>query len=454
VSSEPSGASPPADAAAKRAKGVKRAILSSLPTKFANIIVQLVLLPIYATAIGTERFGAYTNIVALLGFIGMANLALGPATALRLARNVDGDQDADRVTVSSTVAIFLVSALAEVLLLVGVLAVLPPETWLDKKFAPIMPEAVIAFWLVLGLNVLQRVGTVVEFVRLGRQEQSINNLAMGGATLLMIVGLLVGRVLFPSLWLLPLIITGPIVLAAFANGFFLLRHHRYLVPRRAAVQKPAVLEVLRINLASAVMYVADYLTLPAFILIFTPVSTVQAVSAVGVLMNIHRLALGVMATVTTPAYPALAQAVAAGDSDWANRAFGKIRLFAIVYGAVFLLGMATVGPWVIEKLYSPDFRPTGMQALAFGLFFAATTIEHGYYWYLVAFAREWLSSLLMLARGVVCVAACWVICRIWPGDPIAFGLSIGLAATTLWAMPVTAWRLGRNLRATSQPESV
>ncbi len=251
---------------------MKRAILSSLPTKFANIIVQLLLLPVYATAIGNERFSAYTNIVALLGFIGMANLALGPATTLLLARNVDGDADADRTTVSTTSFIFIVSAFAELVVLFGILAVLPPQEWIDPKFQPIMSEAVLAFWIILGLNVLQRVGTVVEFIRLGHQEQSINNLAMGGATVVMIIGLIVGRIFFPSLWLLPLLITGPIVLAAFLNAFFLFRSRPHLIPARSAIQKPVMKDVLRINLASAVMYVADYLTLPAFILIFTPVS--------------------------------------------------------------------------------------------------------------------------------------------------------------------------------------
>jgi len=424
---------------------MKQAILSSLPTKVANIIVQLVLLPIYATAIGTERFSAYTNIVALLGFIGMANLALGPATTLMLARNVDGDAEADRATVSATSLIFVVSAAAELLILFGILMVLPPQEWIDPKFQPIMSEAVLAFWIVLGLNVLQRVGTVVEFIRLGHQEQSVNNLAMGGATVVMIAGLIVGRIYFPSLWLLPLLITGPIVIAAFLNGFFLFRGRRHLIPSRSALQKPILKDVLRINMASAVMYVADYLTLPAFIIIFTPLSTVQAIAAVGVLMNVHRLALGVMSTVTTPAYPALAQAVSAGDASWANRAFSKIRLFAIGYGACYLVGILLVGPWVVEKLYSPDFRPTQMHVLGFGIFFALTAVEHGYYWYLVAFGREWLSAILMLCRGIGSVLACFVISRLWPGDPITLGLGIGVALTTIWAMPFFSARLSHTL---------
>ncbi len=164
-------------------------------------------------------------------------------------------------------------------------------------------------------------------------------------------------------------------------------------------------------------------------------------------MIVHRLALGVMSTVTTPAYPALAQAVSAGDAAWANRAFGKIRLFAVVYGLAYLIGILLVGPWVVAKLYSPDFEPTQMHVLGFGLFFCLTAVEHGYYWYLVAFGREWLSAILMLCRGVGSVAACFLIARIWPGDAITLGLGIGVAVSTTWAMPYFSWRLARTLRA-------
>lgn len=428
-----------------RSRGMKSAILSTVPTKGANFLVQIFLLPIYATAIGTERFGAYTNIIALLGFIGMANLAMGPAMTLLLARNVDGESGEDRSTVASSYLIFVISAALELIVVFIILAIKPPQEWIDPKFASVMSEAVICFWIVLVINVLQRFAALVEFIRLGYQQQAVNNLATGIATVFVIIGLFVGRYLFPSLWMLPLIVFGPIVLAAIVNGIFLVRQKPYLAPSIKSVTKPKLLEILRINSSSAVMFVGDYLTLPAFVLIFTPLNPVQAVSAVGILTNFHRLAIGVMGSVTTPAYPALAQAVAAGDSGWANRAFGKIRLFAIGFGVIYFALIATIGPALIEKLYSAEFKPQFTHVLGYGLFSALTAVEHAYYWYLVAFQREWLSAALMVSRGVACVIACWIISKTLPGSYIPFGLAIGVLATTLWAMPFAASRLKRNL---------
>ncbi len=365
--------------ASRRNASIRLAVITSFISKAGTILLQLLSIPIAVRVLGRAEFGLYTTVSLTLSTVSLLQVGVGPALTHGLAR-ARAAADGSRQRELGSTAFFLMAGIALMagLALAAVLLLVPLPAIYGEAFAGKESALRPALWTGLALFLLLFVLNLTERVREGHLEVASNNLwgAAGNVMAALFVG--VGVWWIPQVWYLVVAVHGAMVLGKLCNTVTLWRKHPLMRPSpkwfRPAVARHLFSDGIAFSTCCLITGIVEYNFCGWLV---GRAGGPAGIALYGVFISLTIMQLGFVVMLSTPTWPAVAEALARDDHPWARKA--ALRLYG--YGAAFALcsalGLILVGPWVLSLWLGEEFSNIGRPLLAcYGLYFVAHVWRH------------------------------------------------------------------------------
>ncbi|MES2441091.1 MAG: lipopolysaccharide biosynthesis protein [Verrucomicrobiota bacterium] len=364
---------------ARRDRSIRLAVATSFVSKFGTILLQLLSIPVAVRVLGRAEFGLYTTVNLTLATISLLEVGIGPALTHGLTRaRAEGDEIKQRELGSTAFFLMLGTSALAGLLLASVLLTVPLPTLFGDSFSGKESALRPALWTGLGLFLLYFILNLTERIREGHLEVASNNLwgAAGNVMAAAFVG--IGIWFVPQVWFLVLAVHGAMVLGKLCNTATLWKKHPLMVPSlkfaRPAMARHLFSDGIAFSTCCLVTGAIEY-NFCAWMV--GHADGPAAVALYGIFITLTVMQLGFVVMLSTPTWPAVAEALARDDRAWARNAARRLYLLGSGFAICSAIGLFLVGPWVLPLWLGKDFSGISRALLGcYGLYFIAHVWRH------------------------------------------------------------------------------
>jgi O-antigen/teichoic acid export membrane protein len=390
-------------AAKLRSANFRNAIASSLASKITTVALQIIAMPIAAISLGSHGFALYAMLTAAVGWLSLSNLGIGPTLIVRLAAaHIHGDLDTERSIFSS--AFFPAFVISAVVSLTGLLVI-----WMfpiHNIFGPlyITDEYTIRWGLtaLVSMFFMQTNLSLFESAQAGYQEQYIQNIISAVSSVPCILAVLILAKRSPTPVDLILALHVPVVLFRCGNAALIIWRHPHIFPSitafRWTLSKKLVKSGSIFSLAGGL---GNFLAHILPVILVGRAFSSDVAAAFAATMNAIILASGVISMLSTPLWPAIADSVARGDRDWAQRAYRRLLWSVMIFGLLTAFFLAARGDWLFHVWFKGQINPSQSLILAAALYFLASCWEVAHFTILVGLHKIAVASLLVFIRALL-----------------------------------------------------
>ena len=396
--------------AARRNRSIRVAVGTSFLSKAGTAMLQLLALPVAIRVLGRAEFGLYTTVTLTLTVVSLLQAGIGPALAHGVSRaNVTADDERRRELASTAFIMMAAIALAAGAALAVVLLVVPLPVIFGAGYEGMEGMMRPALWLGLGIFLLLFVLNLTERLREGQLEVAKTNLWGAAGNLLAAVLVAGGVFLVPEVWFLVLAVHGSVVLAKLANTADLWLRHPVLVPKLRGFRWPVARHLIGDGMAFAT---ASLLTgVVEYNLCGWMVGRVGGpgqVALFGVFVSLSVMQLGFVMMITTPTWPAVAEALARGDRAWASRASRRLQIYGLAIAVCAAAGLVLLGPWGFGVWLGDEFAGTGRGLIGcFAVYFAAHVWRHVNHMLMIGTGQVVRLARIQIIETAVLAVAAW-----------------------------------------------
>ncbi|MDB6080566.1 MAG: hypothetical protein JWO82_4313 [Akkermansiaceae bacterium] len=433
------------EAASRRDRSIRLAISTSLLSKVGTLLLQLVSIPLAVRIFGRTEFGLYTTVNLTLTTVSMLEVGVGPALAHGLSKaRATGSEEDQKILGSTAFFTVLGVAILVAILLAAVLLTVPLAAIYGQDFAG--KESVMrpALWVGLGLFLMFFLLNLTERIREGHLEVAANNLwgAAGNLTAAAAVGfgvLAARREWFtPEIWCLVLAVHGSLVLAKGANTISLWRTHPAMIPRlsffRKAVAKHLFSDGMSFSTSLLLTGLVEYNLCGWMVgrLDGGPAAT----ALYGVFISLTVMQLGFVIMLSTPTWPAVAEALARDDYPWARRAAKRLYLFGTGFAFCSAIGLIAIGPWVLPLWLGKDFSGISRAVLAcYSLYFVAHVWRHLNHALMVGTGQVGRLARIQVVESVLVAGIAYLALRYGSMEIMLLAMAVVMLSITGWLLP-------------------
>lgn len=446
-------APPDAPPSQSRNRAIRRAVLTSILSKFGTLLLRLVSIPIAIRVLGMEEFGVYATITMVVGMIDMMHVGIGPALTQGLARALArGDREREQGVFATAVLLSAGLTVVAAAVLGSLVAALPVTLLFGKDFAPFADSMRHACGIALVIVAVEMIGIVIERARDGYLETSCNNAWGAAGNFLGAVGLFAGVRYFPSIEFLLLAINGSVALAKLANAVHLFLSRPYLWPRldrfRRALVRPLVFDGARFSVTYLLSALVEY---NAVAYLIGRLSGPHAAGLFNIMVTVHFSATGIVQMVTIPLWPAIVDAHSRGDRGWIRSSARRIRRFGPGFGLAATAGLVALGPWAFPLWVGDEFTLGRPALAAFGAYFTLHLWRHVNQVLLLGLGDVTFAVRVVAVESfAVLLAAGLVLAQGTGPGGLYLAIALCLGAVSAWIYP---WRFRRHLAAWTRDET-
>lgn len=366
-------------------------------------MLQIVSLPIAAAALGVEGFALYAMMIAVLSWLMLSNLGIGPALTIRVAR-LRGEEDWAAIRETFSTGYWLMVAIVTSVAFLASLGAIstPMADWLFAGYPGHSREIGISLGLVIIFFCLTTSLNVVEAVQLAFQQQHRLNLFLSGGTLVAAITVIVTASFYASPSAILIAGQMPQLLARLINATSFLRAHRSIAPwppkmeRRLA--KPLLADGLRLTSAGALNH---FLCHVVPLLAIGALSTATQTAKFAAVNNAIVLAASVFSIVSAPLFGGVPEALSRGDAEWIRRAYLRVLAINLIYAFTVLTLVATVGEQIFQLWYRGIVSPDRWMLVAASVYLVSLGIESVNYTFLATLGQIKAASAWLLTKAVV-----------------------------------------------------
>jgi O-antigen/teichoic acid export membrane protein len=408
--------------------------------KALSLVAQIAAVAIAVRSLGPQGFALYVVIASLVSWISLAGLGVAPGLTLGIARAAGVGDEAEEARLL-VAALVLMTGIA--LVLVACAIVLGESGIVERQMVGWLgsaaSDASTALLCTVLLIAAQLVVLVPEAAQLGLQTQYVTSAWVGiGSAAAVLAMLTLGRGV-TSVAAFVVISQGPQVGARAVNGILFVARRRVRLRRSDLHFRAHAWTILSSGIGFAGFQVAGYLTFQVGLLILAATAGVAAVGLGGVIARGVTLEVAVLALVTTPTWPAIANAIARGDVRWVRRAYRLLGLGGLAYAslvaAIILMGFEPlIGLWTGTRPQD-DFALRGLLAV----YVVVNGWAHVNAMTLVGLGALRFTAIVLVVEAVLVVALQTIFV------PIA-GVTAYVGALTFGAITVSGWALALRVR--------
>lgn len=440
-------------ATGRRERSIRLAVVMSLLSKAGTAALQLLAIPVAIRMLGRAEFGLYASVNLTLTTVALFEVGVGPALAHGLAHaSANGEREKLRMLASTS--FFLMLGIA---LLVGICAVIflanvsvgriygAGFTGLEGKLKP-------AFWLGLGLFLMLFLLNLTERIREGYLEVAATNAfgAAGNLLAALVVG--IGIRFIPHVWFLVVAIHGSVVAAKLTNTAALWWKRPDMIPSPVRFRLDLAKHLFGDGLAfSTCCLLTGIVEFNVCGWMVGRAGGPSAVALFGVLVTLTVMQGGFIMMLSTPTWPAVAEALARRDPTWARRAAKKLYLYGVGFALASAGGLTLLGPWLFRHWLGREFSDTRHGLFAcYGIYVMAHVWRHLNHTLMIGTGQVKRMARVQLAETSIVVVAAWIGLHAGGLEVMLLAMAGTLLAVTgriLPGMVASAWKSG-----TGQPE--
>ena len=368
-----------AETTQRRDRSIRLAVITSFVSKFGTILLQLLSIPLAVRVLGRAEFGLYATVNLTLSTISLLQVGVGPALTHGLTRaRADGDETKQRELGSTAFFLMAGISLMAVMILATVLLTIPVPVLFGNAFAGKESALLPALWVGLALFLLLFVLNLTERIREGHLEVASNNLWGASGNVIAATSVAVGVWYFPQVWYLVLAVHGSMVISKLCNTITLWKKHPLMLPSLKFFRLATARHLFSDGLAfSSCCLVTGIIEFNFCGWLVGRSGGPAAIALYGVFINLTIMQLGFVVMLSTPTWPAIAEALARGDRPWAQMAAKRLYLCGSAFAVCSALGLLALGPILLPLWLGKDFANIGRPLLAcYGLYFIAHVWRH------------------------------------------------------------------------------
>lgn len=346
---------------------------AQLASQGVALLALLASVPLALGYLGRERFGLWMTAAAAAELLSFASLGLDRGLLNALAA-ADGSNDrmAARRLVATAFALIGAIVLALLALLALTYTALP---WARLLNVPATDEAGPVMAVLIVATLLTLPASLVDTVQSAYQEGFLNGLWKAAGRVLSLIALAAAIALGGSIAWLALAAAGAPLLAALGNAILLFGRRRpWLRPRRGDVRRDTARRLFGAGslffltqLALTIAYYADNL-------IVAQLAGNDAVAAYAVTARLFDLPGMLLLLVGAALWPPLAEAIARGDTAWAERGLRRLIIASLALAALTALPLMLLGPTLLRWWVGGEVAPPDQLFVAFGLFWLISAL--------------------------------------------------------------------------------
>jgi O-antigen/teichoic acid export membrane protein len=426
--------------ASRRDRSIRLAVITSFLSKAGTVLLQFVAMPIAARVMSREELGLYTAVSLALATVALLEIGIGPALAHGLSKARAGEDHEGGRKLSST-AFFMMIGLA-LLAGIGLSAVLtnvPLTTLFGEKFEGSESAMRPALWVGLGLFLMLFVLNLTDRLREGLLEVDRTNTwgAVGNVIAAVAVAIGVGLFKIREVWFLVLAIHGAVVLAKLCNTATLWKRHPDLIPTLRCVCPSMARHLFGDGLAfSTCCLLTGVVEYNLCGWMVGHVSGPSMVALYGIFVTLMVMQMGFVIMVSTPTWPAVAEALARGDRPWARKASRKLYLFGSGFALCSAIGLIAIGSWALEIWLGDKYAntPRGLLA-AFAFYSVAHIWRHLNHALTIGVGKVTRLARVQLVETFILAIAAWAALRYGGVGPMLIAMAASIFAVTGWVLP-------------------
>ncbi|MFT3990475.1 MAG: oligosaccharide flippase family protein [Luteolibacter sp.] len=428
--------------AARRDRSIRLAVLTSFLSKAGTILLQLVSIPIAVRVLGREEFGLYTTVNLTLTTVSILQIGVGPALTHGLSKaRASHDEETQRELGSTAFFLMLSLAGLAAFVLAMVLWKVPLATLYGAEF--VGKEAVLrpALWVGLGLFLCLFVLNLTERVRESHLEVAVNNMWGAASNVLAAIAVGAGVWFVPQVWYLVIAVHGAKVLMNAGNTISLWRKHPLMRPCfgkfRPQVARHLFTDGLAFSSCCLVPVLVEYNLCGWFV---GRDGGPAAVALYGVFISLTVMQLGFVVIISTPTWPAVAEALARVDMAWARRAAKRLYTYGSAFALCSAAGLTLLGPWVLTFWLGKEFSGISHGILAcYGAYFIAHVWRHLNHTMMIGTGRVRKLVGIQFFESVLLAGAAWFALKHGGIGGMLLAMAGVIALTTGWVLPRYVW---------------
>jgi O-antigen/teichoic acid export membrane protein len=340
-----------------RNKAVLKNIGWSSVMRIASICINLILVPVLITFLGSDQYGVWLTISSLLGWSGLLDLGLGNGLKNSVARSLSqNDTYAARSFVSTGYAmLFIISTV-----LIGLFFVLDSAVnWMaflnidgitSAQFSAVLLVFFIGFSCKLFFGQIINVAAAYQFTALN----DMINFGVNISVLLSVLFIFRSGDLLTVSWLYGVI---PIALLILSSTYFFSGRLEFLRPSLQAIDFSKARELIGSGSQFFVIQIAGVIIFSTDNLIISHLMEPAEVTNYQVAFKYFGLATLLFSVICTPLWPAYTNAFHSSDLNWIKRTTRKlIRLWLSLVAAIIvmlLLASTVYDIWVGDAVRIP-----------------------------------------------------------------------------------------------------
>ena len=342
---------------------IRRASLSAATSAAAKgiaLVTTAISVPLTLGYLGSDRFGVWMTLSALIALLGFADLGIGNSLLNGVARALGReDWTLIRANISSGIVMLIAVAVGFGLLFATVYGFIPWGRLFGVASPAALNEAGPAAAVLIVCFLVGIPAGAFQQVRVGLQQGYINSIFVGAGNiggLALVIWAIQMRLGLP--WLV-LAMAGAPVLATLANGFALVVRSPWLRPTLHAVDFVVVRSLFRTGLSFLVLELAFAVAWTSNSVIIAAMLGPSAVAEYAVVSKLFMIPTFLVSFAIGPLWPAYREALSHDDVEWVRRVFGRsIRLSVLVAGSVsatlMVIGLPVITVWVGTSSVHPS----------------------------------------------------------------------------------------------------
>jgi O-antigen/teichoic acid export membrane protein len=333
----------------------RRASLSavtSFGSKGIALLTTAITVPLTLGYLGSERFGVWMTLSAIVALLGFTDLGLGNSLLNGVAHAAGrDDRPLIRTNVSNGLAMLLAVAAGFGVLFAVAYDSIPWAQIFNIQSTGALDEAGPAAAVLVACFLVGMPAGAYPQVRLGLQQGYVNSVFVAAGNIAALVLVVVAIRMELGLPWLVLAMAGAPVLATIANGLVLLVRAPWLRPRLHDIRWAIARTLLRVGLLFLVLQLAVAVAFTSNSIIIAAMLGPSAVAEYAVVSKLFLIPAVLVSLVIAPLWPAYREALSRGDITWVRRTFRRsiqlsLSVAGLVSAVLVVIGVPLIAIWV------------------------------------------------------------------------------------------------------------
>ena len=421
----------------KRKRNLQLAVSTSIVSKFANIAVQVLAMPVAMHALGVSRFGVYTSLAAVISWLGVSQLGISPGLTRKIAEAAArDDKKLETELISSAFFLMLVIIMPITIISLFLIWLGDPIFIFGSKFKPFdleIRQGLTVLLIIFTLKILLCIG---EAAQSGYQEQFITNAWGTAGNIICLLSLFFITRYLPTILGVILAVNGALLLAQIGNfSYLVLRKRPHLLPSYFSYNRSLIKGIMGLGIAYSLVQLSGILSYDFCILLAGRIHGPAASAKIAIMIQIITLGMGLVAMISQPLWPAITDAVTRNEYLWVKRIYLRTIKIIMIYACIVGCLIGFGGNLIVTYWFGPKVAPPLGLHLLIGLDFILEVWVHMHFIFLIGVGRIKNASIYIIIRGILTLpVALYTIPKFGiPGVGVA--LVLPLILLTTWTLP-------------------